>query len=152
MKKILGVALAAVLLTGCYTDGEADYSDATTMTTEGTTMAATTTTTANEFPTTVYFDFDNDQLTENAYQILDTHADYLATHPNSTVVIEGHADAKGTQAYNLGLSQRRARTISTYLLSKGVSQDQMTEVSFGKENLVSTQDDLNRRVEIVYQG
>ena len=67
-------------------------------------------------------------------------------------MLEGHADAKGTQVYNLGLSQRRARAIATYLLSQGVSQEQITEVSFGKEKLVSNQDDLNRRVEIIYQG
>lgn len=152
MKKMLSVALAAVLLTGCYNEDDSANYIAADMDQQSTTEMAATSQTANEFTTTVYFDFDNDKLTASASEVLDRHAQYLAANATATIVLEGHADSKGTQAYNLGLSQRRARTIATYLLAQGVSQDQLTEVSFGKEKLVSNQDELNRRVEIVYQG
>lgn len=149
MKKIFGVFAAATLLTGCI-DNEGGYAfneESTNIFTESTTQ-----TTGQEFPTTVYFEFSKDQLSENALKILDAHAEFLAANEDKSIVIEGHTDARGAQSFNLGLSQRRARAISSYLLSKGVSQDQITEVSFGKEKLISENHDLNRRAEIIYQS
>lgn len=149
MKKIFGVFAAATLLTGCYDDNGsyAFNEESTTILSESSTQ-----TVGQEFPTTVYFEFSKDQLSENALKILDAHAEFLASNQDKTIVIEGHTDARGAQSFNLGLSQRRARAITSYLLSKGVTQEQITEVSFGKEKLISENHDLNRRAEIIYQS
>lgn len=151
MKKVLSIALATALLTGCnlYKKNSDEPKAYETSTANATYTGYSATT---ELPSTVYFDFAKDQLTTGAYQILDAHAEYLSANPNTNILIAGHTDAKGPQSYNLGLSQRRARNIANYLVSKGVTQNQMTEVSFGKEQLVSAQDDLNRRVELTYQS
>lgn len=152
MKKVLAVALTAALLSGCATKDTTDNGDFYEAALDDAVAMESNTIMLDEMPTTVYFEFDKDKVSANALKVLNAHAEFLAANPDQSIVIEGHADAKGTQVYNLGLSQRRARMIASYLLSKGVSNDQMTEVSFGKEKLASAQDDLNRRVEIIYQG
>jgi peptidoglycan-associated lipoprotein len=151
MKKVFSIALATALLTGCNLYKKNGEDGANAHETSNSTYASHMTT-SHELPSTVYFDFARDTLTSSAHQVLDAHAQFLAANPHTNVIIAGHTDAKGPQSYNLGLSQRRARAIATYLVSKGVSQHQLTEVSFGKEHLISTQDDLNRRVEITYQS
>jgi outer membrane protein OmpA-like peptidoglycan-associated protein len=68
------------------------------------------------------------------------------------IEIAGHADAIGTEEYNLGLSERRARAVAKYLADKGISKDRITAVFFGEANPVGTNDTpagrkKNRRVE-----
>ena len=80
----------------------------------------------------VNFDFDSDRLTEEAKEILNQVADTLKSYPEIKVEVAGHTDDVGTEAYNLGLSERRANSVKTYLTGRGVDGGRMTAVGYGK--------------------
>ncbi|MGB1682784.1 MAG: peptidoglycan-associated lipoprotein Pal [Arenicellales bacterium] len=103
----------------------------------------------------VYFDFDSANLTPEAQRIVEAHAQYLAGNPGMAVVLEGHADERGTREYNLALGERRANAVSQIFQSLGVPADAIRTISYGEERPVSMGQDegawsLNRRVEILY--
>jgi peptidoglycan-associated lipoprotein len=83
------------------------------------------------------FDYDMSSIREDARAVLSRNADVLkglfTDHPNVTVVIEGHADERGSAEYNLGLADRRATTTKEFLVQLGVPANRLTTVSFGKE-------------------
>ncbi len=81
----------------------------------------------------VFFDTDQYSLSGPARATLDAQAEYLRQYPSVTVTIEGHADERGTREYNLGLGDRRANSVKTYLESRGISAARMTTISWGKE-------------------
>lgn len=81
----------------------------------------------------VLFQVDQSTLTAEAQAILGAQADWLASNPAYTAVIEGHADEQGTREYNLALGARRANAVQEYLISRGVSGDRLKVVSYGKE-------------------
>ncbi len=66
--------------------------------------------------------------------MLDAHANFLRSNPSYKVTVEGHADERGTPEYNIALGERRANAVKMYLQGKGVSADQISIVSYGKEN------------------
>lgn len=106
--------------------------------------------------TLIYFDFDKSNVRTEFRTVLNAHAMNLVANPNMSVVLEGHADERGTREYNLALGERRAQSVADYLMLKGVSSSQIDTVSYGEEKplaLGSTEADYaeNRRVEIVYQ-
>ncbi|MHA7879179.1 MAG: peptidoglycan-associated lipoprotein Pal [Saccharospirillum sp.] len=106
--------------------------------------------------TMVYFDFDQYNVRTEFRTVLNAHAMNLIANPNMTVVLEGHADERGTREYNLALGERRSKAVADYLMLRGVSEAQIDTVSYGEERplaLGSTEADYaeNRRVEIVYQ-
>src|SRR5262249_40725402 len=70
--------------------------------------------------------------TEDA-QVLDQNADLMKANPGWLVLIEGHADQRGTPDYNLALSERRARASMNYLVSRGVRADRFSVISYGEE-------------------
>ena len=82
---------------------------------------------------TIYFDFDKDTIRPEFESVLNAHADYLRNNPNTTVVLEGHGDERGTREYNLGLGERRAQSVESYLTVQGVSPSQLEIVSYGEE-------------------
>ena len=57
----------------------------------------------------------------------------ILTEDDSPIVIEGHADERGTREYNIGLGARRANEVRNYLLSKGIEYERMTTISYGKD-------------------
>ena len=69
----------------------------------------------------VYFGFDSSELTSKAQAILDRQAAFLNVNPTMVVIIEGHADERGTREYNLALGDRRAVAVRDYLLAKGLN-------------------------------
>ncbi len=104
--------------------------------------------------TVFYFDFDQSVVKPDARAALEAHARNLAEN-GGQVVLEGHADERGTREYNLALGERRSDAISRYLSVLGVSSQQIESVSYGEERPASLSHDdsswsLNRRVELRY--
>lgn len=81
---------------------------------------------------TVYFDYDSSVLRQDAQVTLSQQLESL-TEDDSPIVIEGHADERGTREYNIGLGARRANEVRNYLLAKGIEYERMTTVSYGKD-------------------
>jgi peptidoglycan-associated lipoprotein len=103
----------------------------------------------------VYFDFDVSNVSEQYSAILDAHAKFLNANSDVKVLIEGHADERGTPEYNIALSERRAKSVVTYLENMGVAAGQLTVVSYGEEKpMVKDRSEnafaKNRRAVLVY--
>jgi peptidoglycan-associated lipoprotein len=81
----------------------------------------------------IHFDFDRAQIRSADAQILDANADWLRNNADTLLLIEGHADERGTAEYNLALGERRARAARDYLVSRGIAADRISLVSFGEE-------------------
>lgn len=101
----------------------------------------------------VNFEFDKAKLTVNAKALLDPVADALIARPDIKVEIDGHTDSKGSDAYNLKLSDARAASVVAYLVGRGVSADRMTSKGFGEsqpvaDNATDEGREFNRRVEL----
>ncbi len=86
----------------------------------------------------VFFEFDSATLTKDAQEKLSTVAQILSAHPELKVRIEGNADERGSEQYNLALGQRRADSAKKYLAGLGVKGDQITSISFGAEKPKAT--------------
>ena len=103
----------------------------------------------------VYFDFDSSNLPPEAQRVVEAHAQYLTGNPGMAVVLEGHADERGTREYNLALGERRSNAVSQIFQAMGVAPDAIRTISYGEERPISMGQDesawsLNRRVEILY--
>jgi peptidoglycan-associated lipoprotein len=81
----------------------------------------------------VYFAYDSIVLTEEARGILQKNVEYFKRRPSTKVVVEGHADSRGTNEYNLALTERRAAAVRDYLISLGVTADRVSTVAKGEE-------------------
>jgi peptidoglycan-associated lipoprotein len=92
---------------------------------------------------TVYFTTDSWDLTPDAQQTLRGQAGWLNQYPQYTVLVEGHADERGTREYNLALGARRAETVRSYLASQGVNPARLRTISYGKERPVAVCDDIS---------
>lgn len=106
-------------------------------------------------PFMVFFVPDSDKLTPQAKAILDNAVAAYANCGQSQVMIAGHTDRKGSDQYNVGLSQRIAAAVRSYLVAKGIPAGVMTTEAFGESRpLVETPDGLsepqNRRAEITF--
>jgi peptidoglycan-associated lipoprotein len=104
---------------------------------------------------TIYFEFDSIDVPPEYVPVIKTHAGFLATNPQIAVVLEGHADKRGTREYNIALGEQRARAVSKMMKLHGVRNTQIDFVSYGEEKPARLGHDeqswrLNRRVEIVY--
>ena len=84
----------------------------------------------------VYFALDQSALSEASKATLRRNADWLKTHPEFKVKIEGHADERGASKYNLALGKRRADAAAEYLRSLGVEPSRISTVSFGESSPV----------------
>jgi peptidoglycan-associated lipoprotein len=104
----------------------------------------------------VFFETDSSNLTPTAVATLDKQAQWLNQYRNYRIMIEGHADERGTREYNIALGARRASIVVNYLTSKGVDARRITSKSFGKERPVAICNDIscwsqNRRAVTVVQ-
>ncbi|MEJ2003917.1 MAG: OmpA family protein, partial [Cyclobacteriaceae bacterium] len=100
----------------------------------------------------VFFDFDKAVLKQESYPELNRVVELLNDRPSLTIEIAGHTDATGPESYNMGLSQRRARSVYDYLIAQGVSADRLDVKYFGENQPVQTNEtaegrQANRRVE-----
>ncbi len=103
----------------------------------------------------VYFDFDMSSVSSSYSAVLDAHAKFLNENSNINVLVEGHADERGTPEYNIALGERRAKSVVTYLENMGVSASQLTVVSYGEEKpMIKDRSEnafaKNRRAVLVY--
>jgi len=109
---------------------------------------------AIRFDSGLLFGFDSAELSADARANLDILANSLKTYDNTDVLIIGHTDGIGSATYNMGLSERRARSASTYLASKGIPSDRILTEGRGLTEPIAENDTdegrlLNRRVEVL---
>jgi len=81
----------------------------------------------------IYYAFDRYDLTESSKATLRRNAEWLKENNSIDITIEGHADERGTNSYNMALGQSRAQAAAGYLRSLGIEADRITTVSFGEE-------------------
>jgi peptidoglycan-associated lipoprotein len=81
----------------------------------------------------IHFAFDKYDLRPGDARILEENARWLKANPSHLVLIEGHADERGTNAYNIALGDRRSRTARDYLVAQGVRAGRITTISYGEE-------------------
>ena len=105
------------------------------------------------FESGLLFDYDSDVLREAARKNLATLAASLEKYPNTDLMIVGHTDATGPDAYNMSLSERRAAAAATYLAAQGVTRTRLRSTGRGESEPVAANDSetdrqKNRRVEV----
>jgi outer membrane protein OmpA-like peptidoglycan-associated protein len=105
------------------------------------------------FDSGLLFDFDSDVVKGAAQANLTELAQSLKQYPESDLLIVGHTDATGSDSYNQGLSERRARSARTYLVSQGVATDRVETRGLGEsepvaDNASTAGQAQNRRVEV----
>ncbi len=103
-----------------------------------------------------YFDFNQDTIDSEYIDAISEHGRYLATYPDTTVRLEGHADERGTREYNIALGERRAQAIKRLIMLQGAAYNQVITLSYGEEQpavLGQTESawTQNRRVELIYE-
>jgi outer membrane protein OmpA-like peptidoglycan-associated protein len=107
-----------------------------------------------EFNSSILFGFDKSGLSSDAKMNLDKLVVVLDSYADTNIEIQGHTDNKGSEAYNQDLSVKRTRTVSYYLIDKGITSDRLTVKGFG-ESLPKYENDTengraqNRRVEFL---
>ncbi len=82
---------------------------------------------------TVYFKFDNTDIQDQFKKAIQENFDWIQANPGVKVQLEGHADERGTNEYNLALGERRTKSVLNYLIALGANPEQFTIVSFGEE-------------------
>jgi peptidoglycan-associated lipoprotein len=105
----------------------------------------------------VYFEFDSFIVKEEFRPLVQAHANYLRTNRQAAVILQGHADERGSREYNLALGQKRAESVRRMMELLGVTGNQVEAVSFGEEKPRCAESTEacwaeNRRVDVVYRG
>lgn len=88
----------------------------------------------------VYFDYDSTDLSAEARASLEKNLEWLKRWTSTKIMVEGHADSRGTNEYNLALAERRADAVRDYLASLGLGADRVTIVSKGEEQPFCTEE------------
>jgi peptidoglycan-associated lipoprotein len=104
---------------------------------------------------TIYFDYDRFEIKDEYRPIVQAHAKYLRANIQARMLVQGHADERGSREYNIGLGQRRADSVKNMLTLLGGQEKQIESVSLGEEKPVCTDHaescwSQNRRVQIRY--
>ena len=105
----------------------------------------------------VFFQFDSWSLTAEAKDSLERDMAWLTNDPSSLLIIEGHADQRGTQAYNMVLGKKRAMAVRDFLSQLGVDPSRLTVISYGKDkpfcqDITEVCYQLNRRGHLLVQN
>jgi peptidoglycan-associated lipoprotein len=102
---------------------------------------------------TIYFEFDKYTLRPEAIEKMEKIAAFLSKNKSVRVLIEGHADERGTDEYNIGLGENRSKSANDYLVNYGLSKNRFEIVSYGRSKPIEplcpdeTCHSKNRRVE-----
>lgn len=104
-------------------------------------------------PSDITFDTAQAEIKGSFYQTLNAVAEVLVEYKKTTITVAGHADSRGSDAYNMDLSQRRALSVSNYLASQGVNAARLNAIGYGEtrpiaDNSTAAGQSANRRVEI----
>ncbi len=162
--KAVALALSVAWVAGCSTSGSSTSTgSATTGGNDGSTqgvsqgggLSGSSMTDVADLQTVFYFDFDKSVVKAAGFTDLEKHAAYLAANPSAQVVLEGHADERGTREYNIALGERRAKAVARFMQVNGASAGQLETVSFGEEKPAvlghsEASWSQNRRVELKY--
>jgi hypothetical protein len=102
----------------------------------------------------INFEFNSSKLTQNSYPTLDAIVALMKEFPEANLEVQGHTDIVGTEDYNQRLSEDRAHSVTSYLISKGIAKDRLRAVGFGtRRPLADNETDegraKNRRVELI---
>jgi len=81
----------------------------------------------------VFFNYDSSDLDSDAQELLQDQVAWLKQYSDTSVIVEGHCDERGTREYNLALGEKRAQSVKNYLISLGISSDRISTISYGKE-------------------
>jgi len=93
---------------------------------------------ASGVPDRVFFATNESVLTTRSRDTLRKQAAWLRKNPDINIVLEGHADERGTREYNLALGERRANSAKDYLMTYGISASRISVISYGKERPVDS--------------
>ncbi|MFT5721173.1 MAG: peptidoglycan-associated lipoprotein [Motiliproteus sp.] len=174
--KAVAVAATLVWISGCSTTGTStDSTDSVSAGQDSAVGSATSTATGTDtgmqsgqmtdksaaeaavadLKSVFYFDFDKAVIEADAFEDLSAHAKYLSAYPDARLVLEGHADERGTREYNMALGERRAKAVGRFLAVQGAASNQVEVVSYGEERPAMMGHDenswgRNRRVELKY--
>ncbi|MES2906153.1 MAG: peptidoglycan-associated lipoprotein Pal [Pseudomonadota bacterium] len=85
----------------------------------------------------VFFQEDQSTLTSEAQATLEKQAAWLRQYPQYSFTVEGHADERGTREYNLALGARRSATVRDFFAARGIPQNRLKTISYGKERPVA---------------
>jgi peptidoglycan-associated lipoprotein len=101
----------------------------------------------------IYFDYDRAEIKPEYVSVVAAHAKFLNGNSARKIRLEGHSDERGSREYNIGLGERRAQAVRRALMLQGVTEAQITTVSYGEERpAVAGSDEAayakNRRVEL----
>lgn len=107
-----------------------------------------------EFSEKILFAFDKSDLNASSKKNLNKLVTILNKYPDTNIEIQGHTDSKGTDEYNMGLSNRRASSVSTYLASNGINSSRLSTKGYGESAPKYSNDTpdgqaQNRRVEFL---
>lgn len=135
-KSTMIVLLACLVLTACATKKKVDAGNE--MDGDVYTGKDTVGYLADGVPDRVFFATNESALTTASSETLRLQSEWLRANSNITVVLEGHADERGTREYNLALGDRRANAAKDYLMTFGISADRISVISYGKERPVDS--------------
>lgn len=168
---LLGTVIAVTLFSGCSTQtppaklqeapavnnvaAEPSHGTQTEAAAETETAQPVTPETPEPSEKMVHFRFDSSLVDADARDIVKKQVDYLATHPQQSVILEGYADERGSDAYNLKLGLQRALSVAFVLEHNGIPKKRIRVVSYGETKPLATGHtetawQANRRVEIHY--
>ena len=105
----------------------------------------------------VFFDYDSYVIRADAQSLITTHARFMVANPAMKMLVQGHADERGSREYNLALGQKRAEAVKKSLALLGVSEGQVEAVSLGEEKPACSEPSedcwaQNRRGHVLYSG
>jgi len=137
LKNTILVVLAGLVLTACASTKKVST---TTGQLQGDVYTGTDTVEylASGVPDRVFFATNETVLTTASRETLRKQATYLRKESSMNVVLEGHADERGTREYNLALGERRANSAKDYLMTYGISANRISVISYGKERPVDS--------------
>ena len=136
LKNAFLIILASLVLTACATK----KTSTTIGQMQGDTYTGTDTVKelAKGVPDRVFFATNETVLTTASRETLRKQAEWLRKNSDINVVLEGHADERGTREYNLAIGERRANSAKDYLMTYGISSDRISVLSYGKERPVDS--------------